>query len=92
MSISKKPKTTSSSQSEAEVQALIEKGGSAARQNKKNNSNKKQQKDIVPISLRLPREFSERIETVLEKRALKIPRHTWLLEAIVEKLEREEKE
>ncbi|MEM7756916.1 MAG: hypothetical protein AAF298_02115 [Cyanobacteria bacterium P01_A01_bin.40] len=91
MSISKKPKTTSSSQSEAEVQALIEKGGSAARQNKK-NSNKKQQKDIVPISLRLPREFSERIETVLEKRALKIPRHTWLLEAIVEKLEREEKE
>ncbi len=90
MSISKKPKTTSSSQSEAEVQALIEKGGSAARQEKK--SNKKQQKDIVPISLRLPREFSERIETVLEKRALKIPRHTWLLEAVVEKLEREEKE
>lgn len=89
MSISKKPKTTSSSQSEAEVQALIEKGGSAASQEKKNN--KKQQKDIVPISLRLPREFSERIETVLEKRALKIPRHTWLLEAIVEKLEREEK-
>ncbi|MBE9046719.1 hypothetical protein IQ255_20285 [Pleurocapsales cyanobacterium LEGE 10410] len=90
MSISKKPKTTPSSQSEAEVQALIEKGGSAARQEKKNN-NKKQQKDIVPISLRLPRSFSERIETVLEKRALKVPRHTWLLEAIVEKLEREEK-
>jgi hypothetical protein len=90
MSISKKPKTTPPSQSEAEVQALIEKGGSAARQEKKNN--KKQQKDIVPISLRLPCEFSERIETVLEKRALKIPRHTWLLEAIVEKLEREEGE
>lgn len=87
MSIAKKPKTTS--QSEAEVQALIEKGGSSAQKNKKN---KKQQKDVVPISLRLPREFSERIETVLEKRALKIPRHTWLLEAVIEKLEREEKE
>lgn len=88
MSISKKPKITSS-QSEAEVQALIEKGGSAAGQEKKD---KKQQKDVVPISLRLPHSFSERIKIVLEKRALKIPRHTWLLEAVVEKLEREEKE
>lgn len=88
MSISKKPKTTSS-QSEAKVQALIEKGGSSAHKDKQN---KKQQKDVVPISLRLPREFSERIEAVLEKRALKIPRHTWLLEAVIEKLEREEKE
>ena len=86
MSIAKKPKTTSS-QSEADVQALIEKGGSSARKNKKKE---KQQRDVVPISLRLPREFSERIETVLEKRALKIPRHTWLLEAVIEKLEREE--
>lgn len=86
MSISKKPKTISS-QSEAKVQALIEKGGSAAQRSKKE---KKQSKEVVPISLRLPRKFSERIEAVLEKRALKIPRHTWLLEAVIEKLEREE--
>lgn len=88
MSISKKPKA-SSDHSEAKVQALIQKGGSTPRDD---NKDKKQSKEVVPISLRLPREFSERIEAVLDKRSLKIPRHTWLLEAVVEKLEREEEE
>ena len=83
MSISKKPKT----KSEAEVQALIKKGGSPAHSIE---GSKKNKKNIVSVTLRLPHEFSDRIESVLEKRALKIPRHTWLLEAVIEKLEREE--
>lgn len=42
------------------------------------------------MTLRLPSELSNRIEAVLQKRAFKLPRHTWLLEAVIEKLEREE--
>ena len=85
MSISKKPKTKKS-KSEAEVNALIEKGGSAAAPAKK-----KLKKDVIPVTLRLPNELDSRIEEVLQNRVLKIPRHTWLLEAVIEKLEREEK-
>lgn len=89
MSISKKPKIKSSSQSEQKVQELIKKGGSAANQDTKSEG-KKKQKEIVPMSLRLPRELSERLEMVLERRLIKTPRHTWILEAILEKLKREE--
>ena len=86
MSISKKPKTKAET-SEAEVQALISKGGSPA---SSSQSQKSSQKNIVPITLRLPAELTRRIEVVIQKRAFKIPRHTWLLEAVIEKLEREE--
>ena len=85
MSISKKPKAN---RSEAEVQALISKGGSPASSSQEKKLDKK---NIVPITLRLPTELTRRIEVVLQKRAFKIPRHTWLLEAVIEKLEREEK-
>ncbi len=86
MSISKKPKAKADT-SEAEVQALISKGGSPA---SSSQGKKLGKKDIVPVTLRLPAELTRRIEVVLQKRAFKIPRHTWLLEAVIEKLEREE--
>ena len=86
MSISKKPKAKAET-SEAEVQALISKGGSPA---SSSQGKKLGKKDIVPVTLRLPAELTRRIEMVLQKRAFKIPRHTWLLEAVIEKLEREE--
>lgn len=85
MSISKKPKAKKD-KSELEVQALIQKGGSPASSAAKN----KDKRDIIPVTLRLPSELSNRIEAVLQKRAFKLPRHTWLLEAVIEKLEREE--
>ena len=86
MSISKKPKAKAET-SEASVQALISKGGSPA---SSSQGKKLGKKDIVPVTLRLPAELTKRIEMVLQKRAFKIPRHTWLLEAVIEKLEREE--
>ncbi len=85
MSIAKKPQSKKKN-SEDDVNALIEKGGSAAV-----SAKTKPKKDVIPVTLRLPSEFESRIEAVLQNRALKIPRHTWILEAIVEKLEREEK-
>ena len=87
MSISKKPKAKKD-KSESEVQALILKGGSPANSAPKNQG----QRDIIPVTLRLPSELSNRIEAVLQKKAFKLPRHTWLLEAVIEKLEREEGE
>ncbi|MEY2833001.1 MAG: hypothetical protein RLZZ574_2260 [Cyanobacteriota bacterium] len=85
MPVSKKPKTKPT-KSEAEVIELIDKGGSPAL----TATTKKDKRDIIPVSLRLPSELSRRIEAVLQKRAFKLPRHTWLLEAVIEKLEREE--
>lgn len=42
------------------------------------------------VLLTIPADSHVRIEAVLAERRVRIPRHTWLLEAIVEKLEREE--
>ncbi len=86
MSLTKKPKSKKKN-SEAEVTALIEKGGSAAA-----SAKTKAKKDVIPVTLRLPNELDSRITTVLQNKTLKIPRHTWILEAIIEKLEREEKQ
>lgn len=84
MTITKKPQLTEAKASlpEAEITALIEKGGSVARQEGK----------IKPqlIQLRLDRELLSSIDAVLHQRKVKIPRHTWMLEALYEKLEREE--
>lgn len=42
------------------------------------------------VLLTIPADSHARIEAVLAERRVRIPRHTWLLEAIVEKLEREQ--
>lgn len=86
MSISKKP-TAKTISPEDEVQALIKKGGSSA---DSLGESEKVKNEIVPVSLRLPSGLSDRIEDVITKRPFVIPRHTWLLEAVIEKLEREE--
>ena len=91
MTITKKPrasdKTPKAVIPEAEIQALIEKGGSVARvgERKPPNNNKPQL-----VQLRLDRHVVERIDAALETRLVKVPRHTWLLEAVYEKLAHEE--
>jgi hypothetical protein len=45
--------------------------------------------EIVAVALRLPGEFDARIAKARKGRAVKIPRHTWILEAIMEKLEKD---
>lgn len=42
------------------------------------------------VLLTIPGASHARIEHLLKARRVRIPRHTWILEAIVEKLEREE--
>jgi len=83
MIITKKPQVTATRQHEAEVATLIEKGGSPTR---------RQEGKSRPqlIQLRLDRELLSSIDAVLHQRKVKTPRHTWMLEALYEKLEREE--
>lgn len=42
-----------------------------------------------PIVLRVPTPLLFRVDEVVKARPIRIPRHTWLLEAVLEKLERE---
>ena len=83
MTITRKPKGKASD-SEAQIAALIEKGGSTVRQ-----------KTVEPaaqnmsVSLRIPGPLAERLDNALLDKLIRVPRHTWILEAIVEKLDRE---
>lgn len=83
MTVVRKPKDEAST-SEAQIAALIEKGGSAARQKAVTPPARN-----MPVSLRIPGPLAERLDNVLQDRLIRVPRHTWILEAIVEKLERE---
>jgi hypothetical protein len=84
MAISRKPKPSSSAAAKTvDVDALIHKGGSIAR------NNGGQEKDAVPVILRVPEDILKRIDASVQARQIKTPRHTWLLEAVLEKLEQE---
>ena len=88
MTITKKPRASETTPviPEANIQALIEKGGSVARkEEEKKNLDKPQL-----IQIRIDRDFLNRIDAALHQRKVKIPRHTWILEALYEKFEREE--
>jgi hypothetical protein len=88
MAVTRKPKTSVAAESVVDVDALIRKGGTVAGQETKAP---KEQDKPSPVILRIPSELLERIEQARQKRPVRIPRHTWLLEAVVEKLEREKK-
>jgi predicted DNA binding CopG/RHH family protein len=81
VAVTPKPKSTPKP-SEAEAEKLIRKGGSIP-------SEHREQKP-ASVVLRIPSELLERVDATLAKRPIKVPRHQWLLEAIVEKLERDE--
>jgi hypothetical protein len=86
MAISRKPKQSSGAAAKTvDVDALINKGGSVGGR----NGGQGKEKDAVPVILRVPEDILERVDSSVQARRIKTPRHTWLLEAILEKLERE---
>lgn len=87
MPITRKPKPATEAPQEVDVNALINKGGSVAERDAKTD---KKEGATSPVVLRIPHVMLNRIDRVLASRLLKTPRHTWLLEAVLEKLEREE--
>lgn len=86
MAITRKPKSPSASASEAEIATLIGKGGSAPARTETTPAEKPK---VTPVALRVPTELIDRLDASLERRTVRIPRHTWILEAIAEKLARE---
>lgn len=82
MAITKKPKAKPA----VDVEALISKGGSVAAEAPPPAP---AERKPSPVVLRIPLNLIDRIEQSIRARPVKIPRHTWLLEAIVEKLDKE---
>ena len=87
MAVTRKPKTQSTPTDHVDVEALILKGGSPVGEITPRAD--KSESKVSPVILRIPSDMLGRIEEVRGSRAVKIPRHTWLLEAIVEKLQRD---
>ena len=85
--ITRRP-TVVNSASPADVESYINKG---LQQPEKKVSKEKERK-ISHVSLRLDREKLEEIDGLLAKRRVKISRHLWFLEAIEEKIMKEEQE
>jgi hypothetical protein len=79
MAISRKPQKNTAA-SEAAIKAVIEKGGSIAKDNP--DSEKKN------LQLRLETDLINQIDEIRKKRTIPPSRHTWILEAIHEKLQK----
>ena len=82
MSIARKPKSKPPV-SERAISAVIEKGGSVP--SEKNAKGKTEQ----TVNIRLREDILSEIDLSVSSRRIKISRHTWLMEAIIEKLDRE---
>jgi hypothetical protein len=85
MPIARKPKSKPEV-SEKAITAVIEKGGSVPRE--KTAKGKIDQ----TVNIRMPEDILSEIDNSVASRRIKISRHTWLMEAIVEKLDRESAE
>jgi hypothetical protein len=81
MAITRKPAKPAEAQP-VDVDALIRKGGSVAAEAETDTGK-------AAVVLRIPAEAMARIDQAVQARRVKTPRHTWLLEAVMEKLDRE---
>jgi hypothetical protein len=82
MAITRKPKAVPGSV--VDIDALIHRGGSIAGSEAPQRSDRP-----APVVLRIPADVLTQVDTAVQRRPVRIPRHTWIMEAIVEKLERE---
>lgn len=89
MAITKKPKPQTSAEN-VDVDALIRKGGSVAGETAGGEADASGK--TTSVILRIPGDVMIRIDEAVRARRIKTPRHTWLMEAIIEKLDREEGE
>lgn len=82
MAISRKP--NQAKVSEEQIQLVINQGGSVAKNSESEINVPDKKKNL---QLRLDVALIKRIDESRKKRAIPTPRHTWLLEAIHDKLE-----
>ena len=81
MAITRKPKVSSAG---VDVEALINRGGSTPP-----SQAPLPKSGATAVVVRIPDDMLQKIDAAVQARPLRIPRHTWLLEAILEKLSRE---
>ena len=88
MSITRKPQPAmpDGAPPTVDIDYLISKGGSVPNQEPTSEAVKLK---VTSMILRIPGEISQRLDQALRTRPVRLPRHTWILEAIVEKLDRE---
>lgn len=84
MAIARKPKQPA----EVDVDALIAKGGTPAGEQRADAAPMQTIKPN-PVVVRIPSPMLAAIEQARQTRTVRIPRHTWILEALAEKLDRE---
>ena len=90
MVLRRKPQSESKKSAGADerhIEALIDKGGSVAPDREEGKGIRRQL-----VQLRLPRSLVQRIDMARKHRIVAPSRHTWLLEALLEKLETEERQ
>jgi hypothetical protein len=80
MAITRKPKSSINPATAVNVDALINKGGKPAQQPSDGAA--------TPVIVRLPAEMLAQVDAAVAARPIRTPRHTWILEAIHEKLQR----
>jgi hypothetical protein len=89
MPITRKPKPASMP-TEREIEAVINKGGSIARTTEPPD---KGQGQLSSVLLRIPTDMLGRIdESVKRRRPVRISRVSWIIEALHERLEREDRD
>ena len=82
MAITRKPAAAKRAAS-VDVDELIQRGGSSP------TATETAEDRVVAVILRLPATMIRSIDMAVKRRPVRIPRHTWLLEAIHEKLTRD---
>jgi hypothetical protein len=86
MPVTRKPKAQPHTPPTVDPLELINRGGSTPAKLEK----KQPYEGTVAVVLRLPTEMLDDVDRAVQARPLRIPRHTWILEAVLEKLTREQ--
>ena len=86
MALSRKPTKKEIAVQEDKVTELILKGGSSPHEPIKEIVSDKEEV-IKLVQLRIPLNLLEDIDNLVKKRAGKLSRHTWIMEAIAKKLD-----
>lgn len=85
MAIARKPKAQDNAVPSVDVEALIAKGGSVAQ----GTEAVTEEKALTAFTLRVPGDILTTLDEHIKKAPYKVPRQQWILEAIMQRLDRE---
>lgn len=89
MAIARKPQTSQNPIPAVDVDALIAKGGSVATRPVETDSATPDATATASFTLRVPRGILRTVDDHRNNQSYKVPRQQWIIEAIMQRLERE---